>query len=167
MNKAGKSVMLDTSFLITLLDAKRPHHDDAKQYFKLFVEQSYLIYISSIVVSEYCHKGHIEELPIKYVFLLPFNIPHAVKCAELDFKEHRVGGDSRDCAKDDFKILAQTACEGCDFIITDDTSTLFQYVAKLNSEGKLESRAIKLDDGFDIAFVNADKQRDLPMADEK
>ena len=47
-------VLLDTSYLITLADKNRPHHEAARRYWKYFLENEIPIYLSTVVVSEFC-----------------------------------------------------------------------------------------------------------------
>lgn len=158
------SVLLDTSFIITLLLRTRPHHAIAVGYFKYFLEEGFQLLFSTIALAEYLHKGTTEELPLTEMHLLTFTWEHAKKCAELDFSAHREKADDRQAVKDDFKLLAQAAVEGCGFVITDDANTLFKYARRLRADGKISFRAVKLEDGFDVSFVNENGQGDLPLA---
>ena len=47
------SVLLDTSFLISLSDPARPHHADAGQYYRECVLRQVPMYLSTIVISEF------------------------------------------------------------------------------------------------------------------
>lgn len=161
----SKTVLLDTSFLITFLDAKRPNHSAAKQYFRYFLENDFLLWLSTIAASEYCHKGTLDELPMANLHVLPFALEHALASAQLNFQNHRHPGRSRDRAKDDFKLIGQAKAEGAGFIITDDANTLYEYGRKLLEAGEIECRLIRLSDGFDVALVNSDRQRELPESE--
>lgn len=46
-------VLVDTSFLISFVDKKRPHHLVADQYYRLALEQRVPIFLSAIVASEF------------------------------------------------------------------------------------------------------------------
>ena len=159
----NRYVLADTGFVITLLVKTRPHHETAKQYFKYFLDHEHILYFSTIGIAEYCHKGTIDELPLKQLITLPFNAIHAVKTAELNFKAHRVESDARDAVKDDFKMIAQAVVEQCGFIITEDRNTLAKYSDRLREEGKLDARVIILEDGYDEALVNPENQRYLDI----
>lgn len=159
MNRAA---MLDTSFWITLLDSKRSNHEVAKRYYAYLLENDFLLYLSTIAISEYCHKGELRDLPLDKVLPLPFNIRHAVESAALNFKSRPAAVDQRDTAKDDFKLLAQAKCENAGLLITDDANTLSTYAQHLVDQGRLELRCISLSDGFDVALVSDDGQRELP-----
>lgn len=49
-------VLIDTSFLITLVDRNRRHHSIAAQYYRLALEQQIPIYLSVIAASEFAIK---------------------------------------------------------------------------------------------------------------
>ncbi|MGB0745065.1 MAG: hypothetical protein ACPGSB_11135 [Opitutales bacterium] len=161
----SKSVLLDTSFFITLLDSKRANHSVAKQYLRYFLENKFVLWLSSIVVSEYCHKGTLDEPPMAHLYVLPFTLEHAVESAALDFKSRPEDNARRDTAKDDYKLLAQAKCERAGFLMTDDVNSLAAYARNLVEEGKLDLRCISLGDGFDVALVNEDQQRELPESE--
>jgi hypothetical protein len=78
-----KSVLLDTSFFLRLLKLSDPLSGNATGYFRYFLEEGVPMYISTISISEYCVKGTVEELPMKYLRVLPFNIPHAKRAGEF------------------------------------------------------------------------------------
>ena len=67
-------VLLDTSFFIRLLNEEDPLHDNALGYFRYFLENDFVIKISTIAIAEYCVRGEVNELPahpIKSVASLP------------------------------------------------------------------------------------------------
>lgn len=77
------SVLLDTSFLIRLLSDEDPLHQNAKGYFKYFLEQDIVLKISTISIAEYCVVGKINELPLKNLQIVPFNLDHAERTGEF------------------------------------------------------------------------------------
>lgn len=58
------SVLVDTSFLITLADPVRRHHEVAKTYFREFLNANVPLYLSAIVASEFQVKQAVNDLPI-------------------------------------------------------------------------------------------------------
>ncbi len=70
------SVLLDTSFFIRLLNHEDPLHDNARGYYKYFLENDIKIKISTISIAEYCVRGDITDLPLKNLIILPFNYDH-------------------------------------------------------------------------------------------
>ena len=73
------SVLLDTSFFIRLLNSEDPLHENAKGYYKYFLEEEIKMKISTISIAEYCVKGDITDLPLKNLMILPFNYDHGQK----------------------------------------------------------------------------------------
>jgi hypothetical protein len=147
-------VLLDTSFLITLADKKRPHHEAARRYWRHFVENQIPIFLSTIVVSEFCVKQEIDPQILRCCVVLPFNWDDAQRVATLDWKPLRPAGVERDALKDDIKIIAQAARMEVEFVITDDSESFFRFCGAFKTAGKVQFKAIKLEDGFDRAFFN-------------
>lgn len=77
------SVLLDTSFFIRLLNDEDNLHQNTRDYFKYFLDHETTIKVSTISIAEYCVKGSIEELPLKNIQIVPFNLDHAKKAGEF------------------------------------------------------------------------------------
>ena len=77
------SVLLDTSFFIRLLNDNDPLHQNARDYFRYFLDHEIGLRISTISIAEYCVKGALDELPLKNLQVVPFNIDHAKKTGEF------------------------------------------------------------------------------------
>lgn len=71
------SVILDTSFMIRLLNESDKLHSNALGYFRYFLEHNIPMYFSTISIAEYCVKGDFQDLPFQNIRVLPFNIFHA------------------------------------------------------------------------------------------
>jgi predicted nucleic acid-binding protein len=155
----GAGVVLDTSYLITLADPKRPGHKTARQYWRHFAEQSIPVFLPTIVVSEFCIKQEIPPELLRACVVLPFNWDDAIKAASLDFSKFPRKGESRDALKDDVKIIAQAIVKDAAWLITDDKGSFFKFADKLRAAGKAEFRPIKLEDGFDVSFFDPAGQR--------
>ena len=65
------SILLDTSFCIRLLKSNDDLHQNAKDYFKHFLEKKIEIFLSSIVVAEYSVKDDPATLPLEFVKINP------------------------------------------------------------------------------------------------
>lgn len=76
-------VLLDTSFHIRLLNENDPLHKNALGFYQYFLEKNIRLKCSTISIAEYCVRGKIEELPMKSLEIIPFNINHAVKAGEF------------------------------------------------------------------------------------
>lgn len=63
----SKIVFCDTGFVIRLLDRTSDLHENALGYFRYFLENDYLIRMSTIAVAEFCVKDRIEHLPLQYI----------------------------------------------------------------------------------------------------
>lgn len=72
-----RSVLLDTSFLIRLLNSHDPLHKNAVEYYKYFIENDIVMKFSTISIAEFCARDEFENLPIKDLQIIPFNVDHA------------------------------------------------------------------------------------------
>jgi len=154
-------VLLDTSFLITLADKNRAHHEGAWQYGRHFLENEIPINLSTIVASEFSIKQEIPPEILSCCVVLPFNWDDALRAAKLDWKRLHSLGVARDALKDDIKIIAQAARADVDLVITDDAQSFYKYCITFKEDGEVRFRAIKLEDGFDRAFFDPSGQRDF------
>jgi predicted nucleic acid-binding protein len=156
------SVLLDTSFLISLVDRNRPHHEIAARYYKLTIEQQLPLYFSAIVAAEFAIKQPITDLPLKNFRAIPFNMPHSIEAARIwNLLGRHDNGDNRAVVRDDVKLMAQAIHEGIPFILTEDASTLYKYCERLRVSDGLNIKAIKMVDGFDSGALRLDDQKDL------
>lgn len=156
--------VLDTGFLISLIDRNRPFHPVARSYYKYFLEHSVVMLLPTVVAAEFSVVQPVTDLPLRNFRVLPFNLPEAVKCAELNAHHYRQqlgNAGQRDSVKDDFKIIAQAVVQQARLLITEDETTLCKYCERLNADGKIKFRVVKLSAGFDEALVNEDGQRRL------
>ena len=157
--------VVDTGFLISLMDRKRPCHDAAKAYYKYFLENGMTMFLPTVVAAEFAIKEPVTDLPLRNFRVLPFSLSDAVRCAGLNVAHYRavVGGGNRDAVKDDFKIIAQAEERSVRFVLTEDAETLQRYCQRLAEDGEVHFRVVQLRDGFDAALVNKDGQRDLDL----
>lgn len=111
------SVLLDTSFFIRLLNDDDPLHQNARDYFKYFLDHEVVIKVSTISIAEYCVKGKIDELPLMNIQIMPFNLDHAKRAGEFAcviFEERNISEvDLRPRAiiPNDSKLFAQADCD--------------------------------------------------------
>lgn len=153
------SVLLDTSFLITLADPNRPHHETAKAYFREAVHRQIPMYLSVIVISEFQVKQAINDLPLRNFVVLPFNVDHAMSCGILIRQLQRDPSDDRVRVKDDYKLIAQCECEGISHLLSEDESTLVKYLARAQTPGQMVTRSILLKAGFDMSWFENGQYR--------
>ena len=107
------SVLLDTSFFIRLLNDEDSLHENAKGYFKYFLDNDIIMKISAISIAEYCVRGKLSDLPLKNVLIVPFNLDHAEKAgdfASIIFSQKNISKESlfpRAIIPNDSKLFAQ------------------------------------------------------------
>ena len=65
------SILVDTSFLITLADPTRKHHEAAKTYFRECLKANVPLYLSAILASEFQVKQAVNNLPLRNFIVLP------------------------------------------------------------------------------------------------
>ena len=107
------SVLLDTSFFIRLLNDEDSLHLNAVGYYKYFLEKEIILKISTITIAEYCVLGKIEDLPLKNIQIVPFNLKEAQKTGEfakIIFRENKISEEKlspRAIIPNDSKLFAQ------------------------------------------------------------
>ncbi|MEQ6119559.1 hypothetical protein [Reichenbachiella sp. MALMAid0571] len=107
------SVLLDTSFFVRLLNDQDNLHNNAKGYFRYFLENEIVLKVSTISIAEYCVKGKIDELPLRNVQIIPFNLDQAQRTgefAQVIFTENKVSKaklEPRAIIPNDSKLFAQ------------------------------------------------------------
>lgn len=79
----SKGALLDTSFFLRFLNEKDALFNNADKYYQYFLEKEIKLFISTISIAEYCVGGKIDQLPLKNLIVLPFNINHAEKAGEF------------------------------------------------------------------------------------
>lgn len=155
------SVLLDTSFLISLVRSDRPHHLTAKQYYRHLLEKNVPMYFSAIVASEFGIRQPISDLPLGNFRSLHFNIVHGQKAADVwNALGARDSGDTRATVRDDAKLIAQASHEGIHVILTEDASSLHKYCERLREIGHISTRSVTLRDGFRPELLRDDGQID-------
>jgi predicted nucleic acid-binding protein len=149
MNELGiKSIMLDTSFCIRLLDKNDALHQNALDYFKHFLIAKVSIHLSTIAVAEYAVGDDPDNLPINNVQIEAFDFLDA-KTAGLFHREIRssqsnIPNYNRRIIANDVKILAQIRTKKIEGIISRDINSFKQYVQPLVSANLLQLKFFDL-----------------------
>jgi len=151
------SVLVDTSYLITVYDKNRPNNGTAYKYYRYFLKNKITMLLSTIVITEFQQGQPVADIINSgHYIILPFNFDDAVKAADIAYNlggtDRR--GDSMPKFEDDLKIMAQAEFNKIDFIITEDESTLARYCKKLQKAGMFDSKVIVVKDGFDASWFN-------------
>lgn len=126
-NKKGQVAMLDTSFLIRLLNKEDLLHKSAVEYFQYLLEQKYVLYVSTIALAEYCVKGKLDEIPFENIRVVPFNLDHSSTAGAFAAtlyeakKRKEFSPESRLIIPNDTKIFAQAAKLNAVYVVTSDT----------------------------------------------
>ena len=121
-----KVAMLDTSFLIRLLKEDDSLHASAKVYYQHFLENNYVLFVSTVAVAEYCVRGELDQLPFECVRVVPFNLDHAEKAGDYahTLYQARDNGqylpEQRLIIPNDTKLFAQASSIGALYFVTAD-----------------------------------------------
>jgi hypothetical protein len=126
-----RSVLLDTSFFLRFLNTNDPLFQNADGYFKYFLREDISMYISTISIAEYCVGGDVDQLPMKNLQIIPFNIDHAKLAGEFArvvFDKRRSGDfdtTNRNIIPNDSKLFAQASLENSiEYFVTSDSECL-------------------------------------------
>ncbi len=149
-------VMLDTSFFIRLLNEQDPLHENTLEYYKYFLENDFILKASTISVAEYCVKGDIDELPLKDVQIVPFNINHAVRAGDLAAfvfqNKNMLDLPDRRIIPNDTKLFAQADTEEqIQKFATSDVECIKVYNL-LNQHSKLKFDIINIRNPYNETF---------------
>lgn len=130
------SVLLDTSFFVRLLNDEDPLHNNAKGYFRYFLENEITLKVSTISIAEYCVGGKIDELPLRNIQIIPFNLDQAKRTgefAEAIFEENKIGKEKlspRAIIPNDSKLFAQADLDkSITYFVTSDSRSKNTYSA--------------------------------------
>lgn len=152
------SVLLDTSFFIRLLNDDDPLHTNAVGYFKYFLQNDIALKISTISIAEYCVLGKLDDLPLKNLQILPFNLKEAERTgqfAEIIFRKNKVNKEKlspRPIIPNDSKLFAQADLDKTvtHFVTSDKRSKNTFAVLKKETTPKFE--VITIDIPFNDTF---------------
>lgn len=125
------SVLLDTSFFIRFVNEDDLLFENVNGYYQYFLKKGIAMKCSTILVAEYCVRGHIDELPLKNLQIVPFNLSHAQKSGELARIVFENKGSlelsTRDIIPNDTKLFSQANIEKIDYYLTFDTESIKIY----------------------------------------
>jgi len=134
------SVLLDNSFVIRLLKSADEFHNNVVEYFEYFLDQNIVLYLSTIVISEYA----VVDDPDHLLELKSFQI------LEFDYGDAKIAGgffaslkddaelrqaEERKVIINDLKLFAQIKNRGIDAFITKDRKALSKMISPLRGLG--------------------------------
>lgn len=158
----NSSVLLDTSYLISLVDSRRPYHANAKAFYQYFLDNKIHMILSSIATSEFCVVQPITDLPLSNFKMLAYNIPdsHHLRVLFMDYF-HKSGMQSRIAVKDDYKLISQAEFNKIDFFITEDGELIDKVINPLQAKSMLTTKALFCPNGLQKEFNLPSPQANL------
>ncbi|MGI9192089.1 MAG: hypothetical protein ACR2IL_08190 [Chitinophagaceae bacterium] len=125
------AVLLDTSFFIRFLNDSDPLYKNADAYFRYFLQHNITMMISTISMAEYCVGGDINELPLRNLQIIPFNLNHAKRTGEFAKivfnNKGKLKLNERNIIPNDTKLFAQA----------DTENTIVFYLSSDNESQKI------------------------------
>jgi len=107
----AEGILLDTNFLIRLLNPNDRLHTQTREFYAFFLQRGLPIWLSTVALAEYCVRGRMDELPLRHLRILPFNVSHAVLAGRLAARvfqaREQVENLPRRVIANDVKLLAQ------------------------------------------------------------
>lgn len=129
-----EGALLDTSFFLRFLNEKDSLFNNADKYYQYFLQKEIKLFISTISIAEYCVGGSVDQLPLKNLIVLPFNIEHAEKAGEYGRilyearKEKKFKVDERPIILNDAKLFSQAHTDArVNYYITSDSRSINIY----------------------------------------
>lgn len=121
-------VLLDTSFFLRFLNDRDPLFNNADGYFRFFAHKEIPMFLSTLSVAEYCVRGSIDDLPLRNVQIIPFNLNHAQRAGEFARTIFEQKGalklPNRTIIPNDTNLFAQADVEPrIDLYLTSDTNS--------------------------------------------
>ncbi len=143
----GEGVLLDTSFFLRFLNPDDPLLQNADGYYQHFIRNQLPMFISTISIAEYCVSGKVDELPMRNLQVVPFNITHALRTgafAEIVFREkEKLKLRERNLIPNDTKLFAQA-----------DTQTEIGYYLSSDEESLKIFKLLQKEGGLKFQFLN-------------
>lgn len=136
------AVLLDTSFFLRFLNDSDPLFKNADGYYRFFLQKQIIMMVSTISIAEYCVGGDANELPLRNLQIVPFNLDHAKRTGEfvrLVFqKKGTIQLQQRNIIPNDSKLFAQADIENSiGYYLSSDVESLKVYnLIKLHSNPK-------------------------------
>jgi hypothetical protein len=109
-----------------------PLFNNADGYFRYFLQKEITMMISTISIAEYCVGGDIQELPLRNLQIVPFNLNHSKRTGEfakIAFQNKgKLNLKNRNIIPNDTKLFAQADCEkAIDYYLSSDKESVKIY----------------------------------------
>lgn len=145
-------ISLDTSFLISFADPRRPHHKVAVDYFKHCISVKFPMWISTVAAGEF-HVGQaFTDLPLQNFRIQPYNLQHALRAGDLlkllNSQTSTPRTDPRNIVINDLKIIAQAVEDKISIILSEDEATLAKMARRVRSSVQDSPHVLRLSEGF-------------------
>ncbi len=150
------AVLLDTSFFIRFLNDEDPLYNNADDYFRYFLQKEIIMMISTISVAEYCVGGDINELPLRNLQIIPFNLDHSKRTGEfariIFQNKGKIKLNERNIIPNDTKLFAQADAEKhIEFYLSSDSES-FKIYNLLKQENNPRFQFIDLNTPYHETF---------------
>ena len=166
-NNTQKTVVLDTCFLIALYDKTSPFFKSAKTYHQYFLNKKIVMYIPTIVISEFNQLFTIAPImETGYYQPLNFLYKDALAVGEVAFHlglTNRSAKDSTDKKaeiKDDIKILGQAKLRNVSYLISSDDQIISRCLS-LGKSGVIDCVPISIRAAFDSSLFSDNGQTNI------
>lgn len=135
-----KTILLDNSFVTRLLKSNDEYHQNAIEYFQYFLENEIILYLSTIVISEYAVADNPDNLLALEAFqILEFDYGDAKLSGEyfafLKNDEELRENEERKVIINDIKLFAQIQNRKIDAFISKDRKALNKMINPLKAKG--------------------------------
>ena len=132
------NILLDNSFVTRLLKSDDEYHQNVVEYFQYFLENNIVLFLSTIVISEYSVADNPDNLLSLNAFqLLEFDYGDAKLSGEyfafLKENSDLRGSEARAVIINDLKLFAQIQNRGIDAFITKDRKSLPKMIEPLKN----------------------------------
>lgn len=157
-----EGALLDTSFFLRFLNENDELFQNADNYYRYILKKGIKLFISTISIAEYCVGGNIDQLPLKNLIVLPFNIQHAEKAGKFARilyearKEKKLEVTERPIIINDAKLFAQAHTdERINYYLTADSRSS-NFYKKIESIIKLNFNFIDIRTNYSETFGELD-----------
>jgi len=149
MNDLGvKSIMVDTSYCIRLMDKSDALHPNALDYFKYCLLNKISLHLSTIAIAEYAVGDNPANLPLNNFQIEAFDFLDAKIAGsfhrEIRGSQTNIPNYNRRIIANDVKMLAQISNKNIEAIISKDVASFRQYIQPLTAANLLNIKFFDL-----------------------